>query len=142
MFAKKKLHKLNIDYKHEFMLIGIASHENDYRLSWALNNELNFNFTKVNDFILNHPKHKVEIPYSTYYSDEYLDLDCYLISNKSEMGFLLPKMTNIDFILKIPQDIEGDIVEQLLFKLKRVEIIITAFVIDNIPDKTLKIFEF
>jgi len=142
MPVKKKLHKLNVDYKHDFMLIGIASHENDYRLSWALNNELNFNFTKVNDTVISHPKHKIEIPYSTYFSDNPIDLGCYLISNKSEMGFLLPNLKNIDFILRIPQDLEGNFMDELLLKLKQVDIVITAFLIEDIADRMIKVFNF
>ena len=33
----KKVHKLKIDTQFPFQIIGISSHENDYRLIWAVN---------------------------------------------------------------------------------------------------------
>ena len=142
MSAKKKLHKLNFEYERDYMLVGIASHENDYRLSWALNKNLNFNFTKTDDLIINHPKHKIEINYSMYFSNDDSYLNYYLISNKSEKGFLLPKMKNIDFVLKISGDANMDFLNELLKKLKHIDIVITAFLIQDISERLEKIFSF
>ena len=56
MNAKKKIHKLAFDFESDFKLIGIASHENDYRLSWAINKSLNIDFIKADDLLIHHPK--------------------------------------------------------------------------------------
>ena len=142
MSAKKKLHRLNCEYERDYMLIGIASHENDYRLSWALNKNLYFNFTKIDDLIISHPKHNIEINYSMYFSNDDSYLNYHLISNKSEQGFLLPKMKNIDFVLKISGDVNTDFINELLIKLKRIDIVITAFFIQDVSDRLEKIFNF
>jgi len=138
---KKKVHKLAFDFESDFSLIGIASHENDYRLSWAINKALKCELAKSHDLVINHPKHKIEINYSMY---EFSDLNNYasyhLISNKSDQGFLLPEYKNIDFIFRISGLSEEDDINKLLIQLKKIEIIITAFSIDDISDKQKRIF--
>ena len=100
--AKKKVYKLILEPENDFKLIGIASHENDYRLSWALNKCFGFELAKVNDFHINHPKLKIDVNYSMYeFYDDNSELAYHLISNKSEKGFLLPEIKNIDFIMRI-----------------------------------------
>jgi len=41
-------HTLKIEYDFDFVLIGISSHEKDYRICWALNNVLGLDLTKKN----------------------------------------------------------------------------------------------
>jgi hypothetical protein len=143
MNAKKKIHKLAFDFESDFKLIGIASHENDYRLSWAINKFLNIDFIKADDLLIHHPKHKIEAHYSMYtYFDEDNFIGYNLISNKSEKGFLLPQMTNIDFILKVSEETNADQLNNLLKSLKKIDIIITAFFIEDLPDKVKNIFIF
>lgn len=142
MPTKKKIHKLNYEDERDYRLVGIASHENDYRLSWALNKDLNLNFTKTDDLIIYHLKHKIELSYSMYITNNDSYLDYYLISNKSEKGFLIPQMQNIDFILKISGDVKIDFLNETLIKLKHVDLVITAFLIENISDRIEKIFNF
>ncbi len=143
MSAKKKIHKLAFDFESNFKLIGIASHENDYRLSWAINKSLNIDFIRTDDFIINHPKHKIETPYSMYtYFDEDGLISYHLISNKSDKGFLLPHMTNIDFVLKVSEETDEDQLNNMLKQLKKIDIIITAFFIEDLSDKVKNIFAF
>lgn len=139
---KKKLHKLKLDDNSDFLLIGIASHENDYRLSWALNQELGFKFIRKTDLVIYNSKHDIDIAYSRYFLENQPELNSYLISNKSEQGFLLPKYKNIDFILKISLDEGIEYVDNMLVNLKKIRIIITAFVLEDIPEKLEKIFDF
>ncbi len=137
--TKRKIHKLSFDLESDFNLIGIASHENDYRLSWAINKKLNLDLVKIDDVIITHPKHKIEINYSTYhFEDENNLLEYHLISNKSEKGFLIPGMKNIDFVLRVSGNPELDIIHQILSDLKKVDIIITAFHMEDLPDRIHK----
>ena len=143
MPQKKKIHKLKLEFEDDFQLIGIASHENDYRLSWALNQNLENKFVKTDDLVVHHPKHKIEINYSIYsYEDVKECLNYNLISNKSEKGFLLPDQKNIDFLLKVSGNPDMDTLNQLLIKLKKIDIVITAFILEDIPEKIRKIFLF
>lgn len=61
MAEKKKIHKLKFELENDSYLIGIASHENDYRLSWALNKNLDLKLVKVDDLIVNHPNLKLKL---------------------------------------------------------------------------------
>lgn len=143
MVAKKKIHKLAVDFESDFTLIGIASHENDYRLGWAINKFLEIDLKKGQDLILNHPKHKIDIHYSMYhYKDEDNDIDYHLISNKSEKGFLIPEMKNIDFILRISGFPDTSFINELLIRLKKIDLVITAFLIDDLIDRINKVFIF
>lgn len=143
MIAKKKVHKLSGDYESDFYLIGIASHENDYRISWAINNGLKWKLVKVNDFKVNHPKLKAMVNYSMY---KYTDVDelfnYYLIANKSEKGFLLSEFKNIDYIIKVSADIDPDALNAITQKIKKIDIVITAFIIEDLNLRMQKMFVF
>ncbi len=136
MTAKKKILKLEIEPENDYNLIGIASHENDYRLSWAINNSLGLDLKKDEDLILNHPKHKIIINYSLFNFDDETNYITYnLISNKSEKGFLIPKMKNIDFILRVSGSTDQNLLNDLIFGLKKIDIVITAFLINDVSEK-------
>ena len=45
-----KKHLLEIEYDYDFVLIGISSHEKDYRVCWALNNKLGLELVKTEPF--------------------------------------------------------------------------------------------
>lgn len=140
---KKKIHKLTFELESDFSLIGIASHENDYRLSWAINKSLHLDLIKVEDLSLNHPKHKINTNYSMYYfEDENNYISYNLISNKSEKGFLMPEMKNIDFILRISGSPDATFTDELVKKLKKIDIIITAFLIDDLQERLHNVFVF
>jgi hypothetical protein len=141
--TKKKIHKLIVEFENDFKLVGIASHENDYRLSWAINKALGLELVKIDDLEIDHPKHKINITFSRYhYFDENGEMDYNLISNKSENGFLIPKIKNIDFIMKISGDPDDSNIQKVMTVLKKIDIIITAFLIDDLPDNMNKLFAF
>ncbi len=143
MVAKKKIHKLAFEPESDFSLIGIASHENDYRLSWAINKSIGLYLIKVEDLSVSHPKHKIQINYSMYnYDDENNYINYNLISNKSEKGFLISEMKNIDFVLRISGSQDTTFLNELLSRLKKIDIIITAFLIDDLPARFNKMFLF
>jgi hypothetical protein len=143
MVTKKKIHKLAIEIENDYSLIGIASHENDYRLSWAINKSLGLDLKKNEDFTIDHPKHKITVNYSLYIFDDENNYITYnLISNKSEKGFLIPEMKNIDFILRVSGSPDQNLLNDLLFKLKKIDIVITAFLINEVSDKLKKVLMF
>ena len=122
-----------------FYVIGIVSHENDYRLSWSLNQQFKFKFTKSDNLIISQPKLSLNQTYSVFiFEDEESFVRYSLISNKSENGFLIPDLKNIDYILKISGEIQITDVEGMVQKFKRVDLVTTAFIIDNLPTKLLK----
>ncbi|OFX46911.1 MAG: hypothetical protein A2X13_08060 [Bacteroidetes bacterium GWC2_33_15] len=140
---KKKVHKLIFEPETGFKLIGISSHENDYRLSWALNKYLGYNFSKSENLLIQKPKHNIEQSFSVYiYNDEETFLQYQLIANNSENGFLIPELKNIDFFLKISGEYSDSIINKIVTKLKKIEIINTAFNLENLSERNKKVFTF
>jgi len=143
MTLKKKVHKLSIEPETDFKIIGISSHENDYRLSWAFNKYLGYKFSKSENLVIQKSKQIIEQSYSVYnYIDEDNSLQFQLIANHSENGFLIPELKNIDFFLKISGDSNDSTINELVTKLKKIEIINTAFKLDDLSEKNKKVFIF
>ncbi|NJO70376.1 MAG: IPExxxVDY family protein [Bacteroidetes bacterium] len=99
----------------EFHLIGIASHENDYRLAWAINSVLKISLAKSEDAVVFHDKYKHDISLSLFtqnFAEQGYSLK--LFANKGDNFFLLEEYKNIDFFMKI----EGEISEMKLLYIK------------------------
>ena len=133
----KKVHKLKDQQEEAFQLIAIASHQSDYRLSWALNRKLNWNFQKAEDLTVQNPKSSGEQHFNTYsYTDSH-NRTIYLIANKSADGFLFPSMTNIDFLLKANGLPDNDI-HLMITRIRQIDFVITAFRLENLSSKDRK----
>jgi len=124
----KKIHKLNEYESYDFGLIGIATAEYDYRLSWTLNNVLGFNLVRQDDLEIWHKllEDPQTFPQFRYYDEDTL-LSFRLIANKSENGYLLEEMTNVDFLIQINGDMDQDYINKLVKKLNALEGITLAF---------------
>jgi hypothetical protein len=135
---RKKTLKLNVGEEIHFSLIGISSHENDYRLVWAINNLLKFQFIRVQDLVIRHPKLGTDLEFSRYeFTDEDKYLTYCLISNRCPDGFLFPDMKNLDFLIQITGEISEPDKKGFVKKLKAVEVINACFVLE--PSKIKEI---
>jgi hypothetical protein len=137
--VKKRVHKLVSEPNEQFLLIGIVSHENDYRLSWAFNQYMKMKFIKTESLVINQPKLEENPVFSVFkYEDEESYVMYYLIANKSENGFLIPELKNVDYILKISGELKDSMLKDLLVRIKKMEFISTAFKIEDLSSKALK----
>lgn len=131
---KKKVHKLSVFDSEIITLIGIASQVHDYRLSWAINNKLGIKLTKNNEITNNYSKNSIECVrvFSSFsFLNQKTEQQFILISNKSEKGFLVPELKNVDYILKISgSEITEQYVNEIIGKLKEIDIVLIAFNID------------
>jgi hypothetical protein len=128
---KKRKVKLQISSDISFTLIGISSHENDYRLVWAVNSKLSFGFTRMADLVIHHPKLKTDLEFSRYiYTDEDKYLNYLLISNRCPDGFLFPEIKNLDYLLQIVGEADSRRLDVLIRELKKIDIISAVFMID------------
>ena len=102
-------------------IIGISSHENDYRLTWSINEQLKLSFVQDKSitngdgqefscFLCKDDKRRLQ-----------------LISNRCENGFLLEKHKNIDFILKINTELNETELTEWLRDLRKVPLVSAAF---------------
>jgi len=119
-----------IDY--EFILIGICSQLDDYKLCWHLNKQLEIDLIRdVNDISSLHQKKKVDIFFSLFnHIDTENDLHYSIISNKSLSVNLIPEQKQTDYFLKIVGETELLDQEKIVKKIKQIENVITAFSID------------
>lgn len=127
----KKNLTLNYQPELEFTLLGISSHENDYHLSWALNQKLGLQFIKARNLVILQPEAELsqEFPVFTYEDEDAL-LVYNLISNKCELGFLVPELKNIDYFLQISGEINQGFLDQLIYKLRNSGVVNASFVLD------------
>jgi hypothetical protein len=135
---KKQTLKLKIEPEDNFKLIGISSHENDYRLVWAVNNHLQLRFVRTENLVVFDARLKADLEFSRFtYYEENLYLKYCLTSNRCPDGFLLPEMRTLDFILQITGEINRKEFDTLIAELRKIDIVSTAFALA--PDKIKKI---
>jgi hypothetical protein len=129
---KKKTHKLSLKSENDLILIGISSQENDYRICWAINQDLGINFTKTENLKAFNQKFNVEQEFSLFiYENEETLIKYHLIANKCENGYYIPELKNIDFFMQISGDISDDYKKVLVNKLKSIDVIKGVFIIDT-----------
>lgn len=140
--------RLELEEIVDYTLIGIHTSEEDYRLAYLLNKNLNTSFSKSNlhlDFKNNNAT------YSIYeFVDESKQQETYLISNKfignhtqipnanlfsdsisySTTSYLIPEKKKVDFFLKIEGDTTPFEIKNILNKLNSIHQIITSYSIN------------
>lgn len=133
---RKKVVKLQVDNEIRFALVGISSHENDYRLVWAINNQLGTSFTRTGDLVIHQPKIGSDLEFSRYiFTDEDTYITYYLISNRCDNGFLFPEIKNLDFLLKINGEISPHDIQALVKMLKSIEVVSACYLLEPLKIK-------
>jgi len=113
----KKL-RLESNYDKDFTLIGIVSHQRDYRLIWSLNEKMQLHLVKMDDLKIYQDKKNEYNTFSFYYYDDPHTFKTYFfISNIGEKGplFLEHKQTN--FFLLIKGNVSKELNEEFMHKL-------------------------
>jgi hypothetical protein len=128
MGTKKNIHTLSSATQPDFFLLGISSHENDYRISWALNNMLGLKLIKAENHKSLNKRLGETQEFSMYIgqTDEFSPI-YKLISNRCDNGFLLEELKNIDYILRI-EPFEAPIdIDSVFLKIKEIQLISAIF---------------
>lgn len=129
--SKKRKHKLHVDLEYDFKLIGIASHEIDYKLIWEVNQALELNFVRQENLIVYNKKLDTEQSFSLYKAeDENNQIIFNLISNRCENGFLAEEINTFDYFLQIIGEISDAHKKEVVKKLKSINKVLTAINID------------
>jgi len=119
--AKRKVVKLIDTDPVVFTVIGISSHENDYRLSWSINEHLRLAFAQGDSIVTGAGNE------FTCFVHEDEQQRLLLISNRCDNGFLLEKSKNFDFILKINAGLNDTELSDWLRNLRKVPLVSAAF---------------
>ena len=121
---------LTLEYLEEvdFIVLAVNSHVKGYKLCWEMNNRLNLNFIK-NKY--HKPEGTSGVEFSRFTSeDKDLEIHYDLISNYSKDGYLLPKLKNIDYFLKIQNPFWGKEKEEFIGKISKIPEILLIFEFD------------
>jgi hypothetical protein len=146
-------HTLKIEYDFDFVLIGISSHEKDYRLCWALNNVLDIDLTKTESLEIKSKKQIVPSFFSLFMyenTDEFVEY--FVIANQSENklvasktntlfvkgakesqttdGILIPEHKQMDYFFVIRGEVDEEKTDELIKKIKEIDLVLAAARID------------
>lgn len=113
-----KKHKLDLAIDEDFCLLGVVSDEPDYKLCWLINNSLDMNFEKQEDLQLFHPRLKEEQAFSLFsYHNENALITFRIIRNRTENGYYLDELKNIDYLVHIQGEINTEKINQFIHAL-------------------------
>ena len=111
-----------------YILIGIACHLKDYRLSYLLNKKLEFVFTKQQDFVITMQEKAEPAGFSFYYyKDEDQGNSYLLLANRSEDHVLLPEVKQLDFLMMVDGDCKKGRRDQLIKTVSSIPNVLTAY---------------
>lgn len=120
---------LTLEDDFNFDLIGICSHQQDYRIAWAINSALELHLTKSDTpFMVSGKKGAVLSSHSMYeFEDEQNGVVYYLIQNKNDGKLLLPECAQIDYFIVVREAGVID-VDKFLESIKDITAVLTAFI--------------
>jgi hypothetical protein len=103
-----KKHKLDQAIDEDFCLLGVVTDEPDYKLCWMINKALDMNFEQQDELQVFHPKLKVEQVFSLFsHEDDSALITFRIISNRTDKGFYLDELKNIDYLIHIQGEINA-----------------------------------
>ena len=124
--------KVSLETRSEpalFTLFGISCHLRDFRLSYLLNNKLELEFVKMDDFQ----------GFSFYFcrDDDHYN-SYYILGNRGQEALLLPDLKQTDFFLLVEGPFKKTQKDRLLEKIKGIQHVLTAF---EVRFETIKNYE-
>jgi len=147
-------HTLEIQYDYDFVLIGISSHEKDYRLCWALNNKFGLELIKVDSLEIKGKKQETPSFFSLFtfdHPDGFLEYTVVANLSESKSGsiketdlfgsqlkahshseneFLIPEHKQMNYFFVVKGEVEESATEAMVKKMKEIDIVLTAIPID------------
>ena len=112
----------------------ISAHENDYRLTWSINQELGLAFKQCANSLVVSDGNEFTC---FLHKDEFQKI--MLVSNRCDNGFLIKKYKNFDFFLKFDSNLSEEQTAYWYNKLKHAPLVSAFFLV---PDNQKKIFFF
>jgi len=120
-------HRFNFTYEIDFQLIGIVSAVQEYKVAFLLNQLLNLNFKRIEDWeVLLHKKKELQYFKQYYYKDELLKRAFYLIKNKAGGFYCLPEFAVLDYLFIWLGDMQGDELEYFHQQIKTLNVVSSA----------------
>src|SRR5258705_8415825 len=118
----KKILKFELKTEFDFLLLAVICSYKDYRLCFELNQQLKLKLKRENDFELLDKKRNRNI-ISNFYFPSPDNEQFRVINNKGSSGEFIPEMKTIDYFLLIKNLNQKKSVDDLIAKIKKIEII-------------------
>ena len=131
--------RLEISHSDQFYLFGLVSAEPDYKLSLAINKKFRIHLKNIPPVRIT-TENGPELSFSRFSEPPgSKEIIFTLVSNRSGNNFLLQKLKNVDFILKVHDTEDEKNIEQITGSLREMEAINAVFNIDlkSLKDKNL-----
>jgi len=123
----KKVFKIQENY--DFDLIGISSHNKEYRVSYEINKALNIDLKRLSDHEIQTNKKIISFPFYQY-DDKLNYLNYTLITNIVGNGYLISEKKEVDFLFIIKGIFDDDYFQKIITNLNNIDLILTAFSIN------------
>ena len=125
------MNRLTLKYELDldFVLIAITSQLKDYMLCFKLNRQLNINFYKIDELIIETNSSEVFFSRYQYHLPE-SETDVYLLANKGDQGYLIPEMKKVDYFILIRNYISQEEVEQFIDRINKLPEVLAAIEVD------------
>ena len=130
--SKKKKYTLDFDEPEAYIMIGLSSHHPDYRLAWNINEVLDLQLEKADEWFYLVNKKGVTLSFHPYflYLDEENLTQYYLIKNKHEGKYLTPEKPMLDYLFfSTNQFLLSE--EEIIAKLKKGSSILGVFSLNS-----------
>lgn len=119
------IYHLDIEVEYDFELIGLSSHEKDYRLAWALNRNMGWRLSRKEDLELKRD-HSISYFAQFQYVLPFEKTIFTLIDNKTEDGLLITELAQFDYLLKA-ENAPWELDDLFFRQLKKTPFLIAAF---------------
>lgn len=97
--------KLRIDPDFDFILAGMSTPLQDYRLAWWINKVLQIQLSRTMDLVVTDPESRVQTSFSRFdYHEELTRTFFHLLQNRQGSVLLLPEVKEMDFLVLIKGD--------------------------------------
>ena len=147
-----KIHSIDFEYDHDYDLIGIHSILSDYKMAYFLNEKLNIHLHRFKED-LEYKSKNCSFPLFTF-EDKSAFTSWSLIANKfvfteevsfngsnlfqeeSKISYLIPEKKRIDFFIKISGLEDDNELNEVLYKINKINSIIASYAIDPMDLKS------
>jgi hypothetical protein len=117
-----KRHKLDVAILEDFCLLGLMSDDADFKLCWQINQLLGTSFEKEDNLELYHKKLKADQQFSLFtYLDEDAMVTYRIIGNRSEVGYFLDELRNLDYLVHIQGEFMPEQIDDFISRLGTLE---------------------
>ena len=141
-----KIHAFDFEFDHDYILIGIHSILEDYRMAYYLNKNLNVRLTRFKED-LDFPSKNCSFPLFNYedkvtftswsliankhiYTDNVGTSNNNLFNEETKTSFLISEKRKVDYFIKIDGNFSNKDLQNILIKINNTHKIITSYTIN------------